>query len=84
MLEEIDSRIDDCITDLKVESHDIIQELRDEVDGELERIETETNEKLERLETEVEENTPKLVENSLRKKLLNASLRIDGTVFLDT
>ncbi|RFU78897.1 hypothetical protein TARUN_3336 [Trichoderma arundinaceum] len=83
MLEEIDNRIDDCITDLKIESHDIIQDLRDEIDGTLERLDNEASERIERLESDVEESTTKLVEKCLKKKLLNASLRIDGTVFLD-
>ncbi|KAM0263956.1 hypothetical protein ACHAQJ_000991 [Trichoderma viride] len=83
ILEEVDNRVDDCITDLKVESHDIIQELKDEIDGTLERLDNETSDRMERLEGEVEENTTKIVEKCLRKKLVNASLRVDGTVFLD-
>lgn len=83
ILEEVDNRVDDCITDLKIESHDIIQDLKDEVDGTLERLDSEASERIERLENDVEENTTKLVEKCLRRKLLNASLRIDGTVFLD-
>ncbi|EHK21714.1 uncharacterized protein TRIVIDRAFT_201750 [Trichoderma virens Gv29-8] len=83
ILEEVDNRVDDCITDLRIESHDIIQDLKDEVDGTLERLDSETSERMERLESDVQENTTKLVEKCLRTKLLNASLRIDGSVFLD-
>jgi F0F1-type ATP synthase membrane subunit b/b' len=83
ILEEIDNRVDDCITDLKVESHDIIQELKDEIDETLERLDNETSDRVERLEGEVEENTTKIVEKCLKKKLVNASLRVDGTIFLD-
>ncbi|KAL7906584.1 hypothetical protein GGI35DRAFT_471110 [Trichoderma velutinum] len=83
ILEEVDNRVDDCITDLRIESQDIIQDLKDEVDGTLERLDSEANERIERLENDIEENTTKLVEKCLRKKLTNASLRIDGSVFLD-
>lgn len=83
IIEVVDNRIDDCITDLKVESHDILQELKDEVDDTLERLDNETSEKIELLENEIEENTTKLVKKYLKEKLSNASLRVDGTVFLD-
>ncbi|KAL6689829.1 hypothetical protein J3F84DRAFT_398808 [Trichoderma pleuroticola] len=83
LLEEVENRVDDCITDMRIESQDIIQDLKDEVDGTLERLDSEANERIERLENDVEENTTKLVEKCLRKKLRNASLRIDGSVFLD-
>ncbi|KAK1238869.1 hypothetical protein MKX08_005930 [Trichoderma sp. CBMAI-0020] len=83
IIEEVDNRIDDCITDLKVESHDILQELKEEVDDALGRLENEAGDKMEQLENEIDENTTKLVKEYLKKKLSNASLRVDGTVFLD-
>ncbi|KAL6903263.1 hypothetical protein GGI43DRAFT_401590 [Trichoderma evansii] len=83
IIEVVDNRIDDCITDLKVESHDILQDLKDEVDDTLERLDNETSEKMEQLESEIDENTSKLVKKYLKEKLANASLRVDGTVFLD-
>ncbi|KAL6800936.1 hypothetical protein GGI42DRAFT_343740 [Trichoderma sp. SZMC 28013] len=83
LLEEVENRIDDCITDMRIETQDIIEDLKDEVDGTLERLDNEATERIERLENDVEENTTKLVEKCLRKKLTNASLRIDGSVFLD-
>ncbi|KAL6825338.1 hypothetical protein V8C40DRAFT_228469 [Trichoderma camerunense] len=83
LLEEVENRIDDCITDMRIESQDIIEDLKDEVDATLERLDNEASERLERLETDIEENTTKVVEKCLRTKLTNASLRIDGSVFLD-
>lgn len=83
IIEAVDNRIDDCITDLKVESHDILQELKEEVDETLGRLDNEASDKIEQLENEIDENTTKLVEKYLKKKLSNASLRVDGTVFLD-
>ncbi|PNP45125.1 hypothetical protein TGAMA5MH_03176 [Trichoderma gamsii] len=83
IIEVVDNRIDDCITDLKVESHDILQELKEEVDDTLERLDNEASDKMEQLENEIDENTTKLVKQYLKEKLSNASLRVDGTVFLD-
>ncbi|KKP05782.1 hypothetical protein THAR02_02156 [Trichoderma harzianum] len=83
LLEEVENRIDDCITDMRIESQDIIEDLKDEVDATLERLDNEANERIERLGNDIEENTTKIVEKCLRKKLTNASLRIDGSVFLD-
>ncbi|KAL6822658.1 hypothetical protein J3E69DRAFT_356485 [Trichoderma sp. SZMC 28015] len=83
LLEEIENRIDDCITDMRIESEDIIEDLKDEVDARLERLDNEANERIDRLENDIEENTTKVVEKCLKKKLTNASLRIDGSVFLD-
>ncbi|PTB48712.1 hypothetical protein M431DRAFT_99323 [Trichoderma harzianum CBS 226.95] len=83
LLEEVDHRIDDCITDMRIESQDIIEDLKDEVDATLERLDNEASERIERLETDIEENTTKVVEKCLKRKLTNASLRIDGSVFLD-
>lgn len=83
LLEEVENRIDDCITDMRIESQDIIEDLKDEVDATLERLDNEASERIERLETDIEENTTKVVEKCLRTKLTNASLRIDGSVFLD-
>ncbi|KAM0517049.1 hypothetical protein ACHAPE_005161 [Trichoderma viride] len=83
IIEVVDNRIDDCITDLKVESHDILQELKEEVDDTLERLDNEASDKMDQLENEIDENTTKLVKQYLKEKLSNASLRVDGTVFLD-
>lgn len=83
IIEVVDNRIDDCITDLKVESHDILQDLKDEVDDTLERLDTEASGRMDQLENEVDENTTKLVKKYLKEKLSNASLRVDGTVFLE-
>lgn len=83
IIEVVDNRIDDCITDLKVESHDILEELKDEVDGTLERLDNETSDKMEQLESDIDEHTTMLVKKYLKEKLSNASLRVDGTVFLD-
>lgn len=83
IIEVVDNRIDDYITDLKVESQDIIQELKDEVDGTLERLDNEASERIEQLENDIDENTTRLVKECLKEKLSNASLRVDGTVFLD-
>ncbi|QYT00197.1 hypothetical protein H0G86_007294 [Trichoderma simmonsii] len=83
LLEEVENRIDDCITDMRIESQDIIEDLKDEVDATLERLDSEASERIERLENDIEENTTKVVEKCLKKKLTNASLRIDGSVFLD-
>ncbi|KAL6787422.1 hypothetical protein J3E68DRAFT_440428 [Trichoderma sp. SZMC 28012] len=83
LLEEVENRIDDCITDMRIESQDIIEDLKDEVDATLERLDNEASERIERLENDIEENTTKVVEKCLKTKLTNASLRIDGSVFLD-
>lgn len=83
IIEVVDNRIDDCITDLRVESHDILQELKEEVDDTLERLDHEASDKMEQLENEIDENTTNLVKQYLKEKLSNASLRVDGTVFLD-
>ncbi|PTB62741.1 hypothetical protein BBK36DRAFT_1172496 [Trichoderma citrinoviride] len=83
ILQEVDNRLDECITDLKVESHDIIEDLKDEVEGTLQRLDDETSERLERLGDDVDDNTARLVEKCVKKRLQNASLRIDGSVFLD-
>ncbi|KAM0453048.1 hypothetical protein ACHAPV_009163 [Trichoderma viride] len=83
IIEVVDNRIDDCITDLKVESHDILQELKEEVDDTLGRLDNEASDKMQQLENEIDENTTKLVKQYLKEKLSNASLRVDGTVFLD-
>ncbi|KAM6484828.1 hypothetical protein HDV62DRAFT_356541 [Trichoderma sp. SZMC 28011] len=83
LLEEVENRIDDCITDMRIESQDIIEDLKDEVDATLERLDNEASERIDRLENDIEENTTKVVEKCLKTKLTNASLRIDGSVFLD-
>ncbi|KAL7920150.1 hypothetical protein ACQKWADRAFT_299475 [Trichoderma austrokoningii] len=83
IIEVVDNKIDDYITDLKVESEDIIQELKDEVDDTLERLDNEASEKIEQLDNDIDENTTRLVKEYLKEKLSNASLRVDGTIFLD-
>ncbi|KAL7813110.1 hypothetical protein V8C26DRAFT_421880 [Trichoderma gracile] len=72
ILEEVDNRLDDSIMDL-----------RDEVEETLQRLDDEASERMERLGNDVDDNTARLVENCVKKKLQNASLRIDGSVFLD-
>ncbi|KAL7917729.1 hypothetical protein ACQKWADRAFT_305983 [Trichoderma austrokoningii] len=83
ILETVDNKFDDCITDLKIEADDVIKDIKDEVDENIQRLDNESKERFERLEDEIEDNTEALVKKHLKEKLSNASLRVDGTVFLD-
>lgn len=81
--EEISDQLDDCITGVKAESEELFQSIDDRAGKTIERLEQEVNERIEQLGEEVKDSTAQLVEESLKKKLVNASLRVDGTVFLD-
>ncbi|KAL7905440.1 hypothetical protein GGI35DRAFT_471665 [Trichoderma velutinum] len=81
--EEISEQLDDCITGVKAESEDLFKAIDDRADQAIERLEQEVNERIDQLGEEVKDSTAQLVEEGLKKKLVNASLRIDGTVFLD-
>lgn len=81
--EEISEQLDDCITGVKAESEELFKAIDDRADKTIERLEQEVNERIDQLGEEVKDNTVQLVEEGLKKKLVNASLRIDGAVFLD-
>ncbi|KAL7935627.1 hypothetical protein V8C35DRAFT_297831 [Trichoderma chlorosporum] len=81
--EEISEQLDDCITGVKAETEELFKAIDDRADQTLERIEQEANEKFDQLGEEIRDNAAQLVEEGLKKKLVNASLRIDGSVFLD-
>ncbi|KAH0525902.1 hypothetical protein TsFJ059_009303 [Trichoderma semiorbis] len=83
ILEEIGEQLDDCITGVKIESEELFKAIDDRADMTIERLEQEVNERIDQLGEEVKDSTAELVEESLKKKLVNASLRIDGSVFLD-
>ncbi|KKP02896.1 hypothetical protein THAR02_05018 [Trichoderma harzianum] len=83
ILEEIGEQLDDCITGVKIESEELFKAIDDRADTTIERLEQEVNERIDQLAEEVKDSTAELVEESLKKKLVNASLRIDGSVFLD-
>ncbi|KAL7946791.1 hypothetical protein V8C42DRAFT_352305 [Trichoderma barbatum] len=81
--EEISDQLDDCITGVKAESEELFKAIDDRADKTIERLEQEVNERIEQLGEEVKDSAAQLVEEGLKKKLVNASLRVDGTVFLD-
>ncbi|PNP46427.1 hypothetical protein THARTR1_10749 [Trichoderma harzianum] len=83
ILEEIGEQLDDCITGVKIETEELFKAIDDRADMTMERIEQEVSERIDQLGEEVKDSTAELVEESLKKKLVNASLRIDGSVFLD-
>ena len=81
--DEINEQLDDCITGIKAETEEVFKSIDDRFDETMERLEQEVNERIERLEEDVKDSTVEIVESSLKRKLTNASLRVDGSVFLD-
>ncbi|OTA03859.1 hypothetical protein A9Z42_0043760 [Trichoderma parareesei] len=81
--EEVSDQLDDCIIGIKAETEDVFKSIDDRFDETMERLEQEVSERLDRLEEDVKDCTVEIVESSLKRKLTNASLRVDGSVFLD-
>ncbi|KAH0499571.1 hypothetical protein TgHK011_006754 [Trichoderma gracile] len=81
--EEISEQLDDCITGIKAETEEVFKSIDERFDETMERLEQEVGERIERLEEDVKDCTVELVESGLKRKLTNASLRVDGSVFLD-
>jgi gas vesicle protein len=84
IFEEIHEQIEDCTLGMKFDCEEKLKEVELDAERALEELQEEVKETLEQLEESVEENTERLVQQGLRTKLENASLRFDGTVFLDT
>ncbi|KAL7822963.1 hypothetical protein V8C26DRAFT_194240 [Trichoderma gracile] len=84
MYEEIHEQIEDRTMDMKIECEGMLKEVELDAERAIEELQEEMKGALEQLEESVEENTERLVQQGLRTKLENASLRFDGTVFLDT
>ncbi|KAL6895425.1 hypothetical protein HDV57DRAFT_479441 [Trichoderma longibrachiatum] len=80
---EISEQLDDCITGIKVETEEVFKSIDDRFDETMERLEQEVGERMNQLEEDVKDCTVEIVESSLKRKLTNASLRVDGSVFLD-
>ncbi|KAL6881105.1 hypothetical protein J3F83DRAFT_721034 [Trichoderma novae-zelandiae] len=84
MLEEIHEQIEDRTLDMKIDCEEMLKDVEKDAGKAIEALQEEVKETLEQLEESVEENTERLVQKGLRTKLENASLRFDGTVFLET
>ncbi|KAL7818888.1 hypothetical protein V8C44DRAFT_319425 [Trichoderma aethiopicum] len=82
--EEIHEQVEDRTLEMKLECEEMLKEVEKDTERAIEELQEEVKETLEQLEESVEENTERLVKQGLRTKLENASLRFDGTVFLDT
>ncbi|TFB03271.1 hypothetical protein CCMA1212_004565 [Trichoderma ghanense] len=84
MLEEIDDKIEERTLEIKIDCEEMLKDVENDAEKAIEELQEEVRETLEQLEESVEENTERLVKQGLRTKLENASLRFDGTVFLET
>jgi ElaB/YqjD/DUF883 family membrane-anchored ribosome-binding protein len=86
ILEEVSTRCDDELTDLRIQSTDVIEEVKDEVDRLLNQVDDDAKERIELLESGLEEKMKHIAEEAAEKyvkdTLLNASWRMDGTMSL--
>ncbi|UKZ51255.1 hypothetical protein TrVGV298_005013 [Trichoderma virens] len=86
ILEEVSTRCDDELTDLRIQSTDVIEEVKDEVDRLLNQVDDDAKERIELLESGLEEKMRHIAEEAAEKyvkdTLLNASWRMDGTMSL--
>ncbi|KAH0528256.1 hypothetical protein TsFJ059_003143 [Trichoderma semiorbis] len=86
LLEEVATRVDDELTDLRIQSTDVIEEVKDEVDRMLNQVDDDAKERIELLESELEDKMKHIAEEAAEKyvkdTLLNASWRMDGTMSL--
>jgi GTP1/Obg family GTP-binding protein len=86
LLEEVATRVDDELTDLRIQSTDVIEEVKDEVDRMLNQVDDDAKERIELLESELEGRMKHIAEEAAEKyvkdTLLNASWRMDGTMSL--
>ncbi|KKP03100.1 hypothetical protein THAR02_04816 [Trichoderma harzianum] len=86
LLEEVATRVDDELTDLRIQSADVIEDVKDEVDRMLNQVDDDAKERIELLESELEGRMKHIAEEAAEKyvkdTLLNASWRMDGTMSL--
>ncbi|KAL7911343.1 hypothetical protein GGI35DRAFT_447200 [Trichoderma velutinum] len=86
ILEEVTTRCDDELTDLRIQSTDVIEDVKDEVDRLLNQVDDDAKERIELLESGLEEKMKYIAEEAAEKyvkdTLLNASWRMDGTMSL--
>ncbi|OPB39082.1 hypothetical protein A0O28_0047870 [Trichoderma guizhouense] len=86
LLEEVATRVDDELTDLRIQSTDVIEDVKDEVDRMLNQVDDDAKERIELLESELEGRMKHIAEEAAEKyvkdTLLNASWRMDGTMSL--
>ncbi|KAL7943553.1 hypothetical protein V8C42DRAFT_329395 [Trichoderma barbatum] len=86
ILEEVTTRCDDELTDLRVQSTDVIEEVKEEVDRLLNQVDDDAKERIELLENGLEDKMKYIAEEAAEKyvkdTLLNASWRMDGTMSL--
>lgn len=86
LLEEVAARVDDELTDLRIQSTDVIEDVKDEVDRMLNQVDDDAKERIELLESELEGRMKHIAEEAAEKyvkdTLLNASWRMDGTMSL--
>ncbi|UKZ77084.1 hypothetical protein TrVFT333_004802 [Trichoderma virens FT-333] len=67
ILEEVSTRCDDELTDLRIQSTDVIEEVKDEVDRLLNQVDDDAKERIELLESGLEEKMKHIAEEAAEK-----------------